>query len=137
MARNKSGKRKEPITTLHDVQREKAKAQERLAYTQSLIEEDWDTLQDQFRPSAWLSMADRYIPFLGNVLPLGRVISSVFGNLRKSQSADNSKDDEEEKAEESNDQKGEHWVGSLSKWLLPFLTGAVAMSAIWSRRKGR
>lgn len=130
MTKNKAQKKKPVIRTLTDIRQEKAKAKERLAYSESLIKEDWQELQDQVRPSALINMADHLLPYLGNILPVGRIISGITNRLFKK-----GKDDETtEKAQDiGSKQKGRRMSGWY-RYVLPFIGGAVAMASIFTRK---
>lgn len=133
---HKKRKRKSEIRDLNDLRREKAKAEERLNNTQSLIEEDWYALQAQFKPSALVSMADRFVPFLGNLLPMGRVISNLFGSFKRQRKAEPEAEDDDEEMDDTHTNKSKSGRFFLSV-LLPFLTGATAVAAFLGRRAGK
>ena len=130
MAKHKVQKKKPAIRTVNDIRREKAKAQERLAYSESLIQEDWDVLKDQVRPSAMINMADRLLPWLGNALPLGRIASSLTGLLFKKGKGDEAT--EETQDTDSKQTKG--WMSGWYRYVLPFIGGAVAMASLFTRK---
>ncbi len=130
MTKNKAQKKKPGIRTLTDIRREKAKAQERLTYAESVLKEDWQDLQDQVRPSGLIGMFDQVLPYLGNVLPLGRIVSGITGRLFK-------KGKEDEKTEKTLDTENKQKSRLMSGWyryVLPFIGGAVAMASIFRRK---
>jgi hypothetical protein len=132
---HKKRKRKSEIRDLNDLRREKAKAEERLNNTQSLIEEDWYALQAQFKPSALVSMADRFVPFLGNLLPMGRVISNLFGSFKRQRKAEPEANDDDQR-DNTNTNKSKSGRFFL-RVLLPFLTGATAVAGLMGRRANK
>jgi hypothetical protein len=130
VTKNRAQKKKSAIRTLHDIKREKAKAQERLAYSESLIKEDWQELQDQVRPSALINITDRLLPYLGNILPLGRIVSGITNRLFKK----GEEPDTTEKTQDNSSKQKGGWMSGWYRYVLPFIGGAVAMASIFSRK---
>jgi hypothetical protein len=137
MAKTNADRNGKAIQSLEDLRREKAKAQERLTYTESLIEEEWETLRDQVKPKAVLSNVERLLPLLTNAGPLGRITSSLANALfkRKKSAGERAEPSDAGKSQDS----GNSWTGRLKKGfyraLVPFIIGTAASATLF--RKGR
>ena len=138
MAKNKDKhKIAQPIKSLSDLQREKAKAQERLTYTQSLIEEEWDTLRDQVRPASLLGNIERFLPLLTNFGSLSRITSSLLRSRAKGKKAADQKQENTDETAGKDPKEG--WASWLKKGfyraLVPLIVGTVASTALFRRNR--
>jgi hypothetical protein len=135
MAKTNADRNGKAIQSLEDLRREKAKAQERLTYTESLIEEEWETLRDQVRPKAVLSNVERLLPLLTNAGPLGRITSGLANALFKRKKSSSAQ--EEAPDNDKSQRSGNSWGGRLKKGfyraLVPFILGTAATATFFQR----
>lgn len=138
----KSAKPKEtpPIRSMAELKREKAKAYERLSYTQSLLEEDWQSLQDQLKPSAMLGSIDRLLPLISNLGPVQRIAGRLFRSFfSKDQKAEAEPDERSDNANSRSAATepgfGKRVRRTLYRALIPFAIGTALTTAIFRRNQ--
>lgn len=135
MRKSRYRKKVSTIQTLNDLNRERAKTKERLAYTESLLKEDVEDLKEQVKPATILSSAEKLIPFLSNVVPLSKVTSALFQNVFKGKKQHDDAEDDEEEAQSTNYSAGSKFKKTMYQLLLPFGVGIATTLAIFKGKR--
>lgn len=143
MAKKKKRKKKNRIENLRDLQAEKERLGVAIEYSEQAIDEDWESIKGSLRPKGIGQWINSGLPFLGQVLPVGKLAFKLLPNIFRAwggnDDMENHRTDEENRQyrkEDAQDTGKRKWFKKgFVKSLAPFLAGTLASAAVIFRKK--